>query len=146
MSMFNKDEFLSRSINASLSTSRPPIPEGEDYMASIKSLDIRTPNDKYILDVIWLVDDERAREATGMQEPTVKQSVFLDFKDGMLDTSEGANIGLGRLRHALGQNDASMAWNFNMLMGAAAKLRITQRPDDKKPDVIYNDVANVTNL
>lgn len=146
MSMFNKDEFLSRSINASLSTSRPPIPEGEDYMASIKSLDIRTPNGKYILDVIWAVDDERAREATGIQEPTVKQSVFLDFKDGMLDTSEGANVGLGRLRKALNQNDASVAWNFNMLMGAAAKLRIGIRPDPKNPEILYNDVNGVTEL
>jgi hypothetical protein len=37
--------------------------------------------------------------------------------EGLLDSGEGMNVDLGRLREAVGQNEEGVAWNFSMLLG-----------------------------
>lgn len=142
-SVFNADSFLQSTITAVNATSRPPIPAGE-YNGIIKSVAIRTPKTSVILDINWIVDDESVRKATGVAEPVVRQSIFLDINEqGQLDTSETANLQLGRLRAAVGQN-TSAAWAPSRLEGAMAKISVTQRPNDNDPSIIYNDVKSVT--
>lgn len=143
MSVFDPDEFLQATIEGSNSTSRPPIPEHE-AMGVIEKISIRTPNQSTILDVFWGVDSDEARNATGLDSPSVRQSIFLDIDgNGHLDMSEGMNVQLGRLRKAVGQN-AEGPWSFNNLVGATARIAITQRPDQNDPQTIYNDVKSVT--
>ena len=46
---------------------------------------------------------------------------------GSLDTSKGKNIGLGRLREAVGQNKPGQAFSFQNLPGLMAKITIKHR-------------------
>lgn len=142
MSMFDPDAFMSTNIEGELSTSIPPIPEMEEALLVIKSVDPRVAGkdkDVIVLDVTFVVDEQEAREATGMDEPSVRSGIFLDIlDDGSLDTTEGKNVGLGRLRAAVNQNSAA-AWNPAMLIGQVLRGKITQRPEEDG-DRIFNDV------
>jgi hypothetical protein len=142
-SVFDADSFLQSTITAVTSTARPPIPVGE-YNAMVKSVAIRTPKTSVILDVTWIIDDEAARKATGVAEPTVRQSLFLDINEqGQLDSGDGKNLQLGRLRTAVGQNTTA-AWAPSRLEGAMAKVSVTQRANENDTSIIYNDVKSVT--
>ena len=146
MSVFNKDLFLNTQVTQSLSTSRPAIPEHESRLCC-KSFDIRTPKESVIMDIQWIVDSEEARNATNMDEPTVRQSIFLDLDEsGFLDTREGKNIQLGRLRKALNQNNEGQAWSPSMIVGGVCMGKITQRPNDKDVTSPYNDVEYLTSI
>ena len=46
---------------------------------------------------------------------------------GGLDMSAGKNVGLGRLREAVGKNDPDVAFSFHQLPGAAGKVSVTHR-------------------
>lgn len=141
--MFDTDDFLNQSTEAELSTQFTPVPEGE-YNARADKLDIRTPNDKVILDVTWVIDDDNVREVTGMDNPTVRQSVFLDMTaDGGLDTGKGKNVQLGRLREALGQNKPGEPWSFRNIEGSVARVKVSHREYEGN---IYADVKGVAAL
>lgn len=144
-STFNPDAFMTTTTTESLSTQLLPWPLNDDgYTAAIKSVNIRTAKERQILDVVWTTDDEAVKKATGLPEPTVRQSIFLDLTDsGVLDVSKGKNIQLGRLREALGQNKAGKPWAPAQLIGAVAKLIVSHRMDG---ETTYTDVKSVVAL
>ena len=141
MSVFNPDAFLTQESTESNDTSFAPIPEG-DYTAVIKEIKPRTTSTgKAVMDVVWAIDDQDVREATGLSEPTVRQSIFLDLTDaGGLDFGKGKNVQLGKLREALGQNTPGQAWSPAMLSGNVARVNIKHRIVDQN---IYADVKGV---
>lgn len=137
--MFDPDTFASTPVEGELDTKFTPVPPNE-YTAAITKYDFRTPKDSVIMDVYWSVDDEEAKEATGMEEPTVRQSVFLDVtSEGGLDMGKGKNIQLGRLREALGQNGPD-PWTPDMLVGAVARIKVEHSQHNG------NTHANVTSV
>jgi|SRR6516162_1131119 len=151
MGVFDPTKFLESTTTDAGSTARNPVPAGE-YKATIDDLELRTANTKngerQILRVIWEIHDEGAKEATGLDKVTVRQDIWLDLTPAGndLDYSKGKNIGLGRLREAVGQNNAGEAWNPGMLKGAGpALLVVIERPDERS-DVVYNDVKSVGQL
>lgn len=155
-STFDVNTFANAVVSDSNSTKVNPIPEDE-YPGIIQGpLNERgktgfrtTDKGQVILDVVWEVDSPAAREASGMEHPTVRQSIFLDVTtSGGLDMSKGKNVGLGRLREALGQNKDGQKWTFGSLIGQVAKIKVTQRVvrDDSGEENIYNDVKGVTKL
>ncbi len=80
------------------------------------------------LDIFWLVEDANVKQYLNREEVTVKQGLMLDLTDaGNLDMSKGKNIGLGRLREAVGKNDPSEKFSFAMLPGLSAKISVTHR-------------------
>ena len=135
-----------------MSTSFKPMPEHE-AMAVIADLEIKTGTIKkgdrageqwVMFSVKYEVDSDEAREATNMDTPTVRQALFVDINDdGMLDTSEGRNLGLGRLRAACGQNGDG-PWSPMQLVGCPVMIFISQRVDDDDPEKIYNEVKSTT--
>ena len=144
---FNSDDFLnSQTIDSKLETSFSPIPAGE-YIGMISKLEAKEqPKDDNsgvwtILNITWTVDDARARDATGMQSPTIRDSVFLDIDPDTkkLATGKNKNIGLGRLLEAVGLN-GQPGNPFQMLPGKIAKLQVTAEPDKKDKDRIFNRV------
>ena len=139
MSDFNPDSFMTEEQSGTLDTSFTPIPPAE-YTGIIKDvLANTTPNGAPKLDVIWLIDDEGVREHTGMAEPTCKQTVWLDLNEsGKLEMGANKNVGLGKLRDALGQNDGS-PWSPSMLMGQPARVLI-------EPDKKTGQYSNVTQV
>lgn len=144
--MFNPDDFLQTSVEGEMSTSIPSVDAGE-YQAEI----FKTPKpevkeingeDRVLWNLSWLVMDDAVKTKTGLEKPTVRQTLWLDVTDaGGLDLGEGKNVGLGKLRDALGQNKKGKAWNPSMLMGARATIKVTHAPNEKDPD---NPYANVT--
>lgn len=149
---FDADSFLNSSISGSNSTKVIPCPQGE-FPAVIEKVGARQVQSKdgtetrIVLEVSWLVEDDGAKQATGREQVTVKQGLFLDLlPDGGLDMAEGKNVGLGRLREALGLNDPSAEFSFNMLPGRMAKIAVTHRDDPKDAENKFADVRAVVAL
>lgn len=144
-SLFDPEAFLNTDVEGSCATSFAPIPVGEALLV-IKKVEPKSSGDYAILDVTFIVDSEEAREETGQDEPTVRVGIFLDIDDnGLLDLGKGKNVQLGRLRAAIGQNDGS-AWSPAGMVGETCLGQVTQRPDPKDSERIYNDVKQFTAL
>ena len=124
MTDFNPDQFMTEEQTVINETEYTAIPKG-DYPGVIKDVKAdTTTNGSPLLAVTWLIDSEEVREHTGMEEPTCRQTVWLDLDaNNKLETGANKNIGLGKLRDALGQNDGS-PWSPQMLMGQPAMVFI----------------------
>ena len=147
MSSFNPDDLLNATSTQPMSTELPPVPEG-DYLAMVSKLNIREPKTEGqspILENYWKIDDPKNSAA---HNRTVRQSIFLDMapdgktlKDGPSD-----NIGLGRVRKALGQNNKGQKWNIRMLEGGVARIHVKHRagePGTRWEGRIFDEVDNV---
>jgi hypothetical protein len=137
--------FLDQTIQGANSTTRIPIPVG-DYPCIIKDIAYRTIERKdqpgamsHVLDVVYAIDDANVREVTGLPQPTVRQTCWLDLTDeGKLDMSKGKNVDLGRLREALGLNDPSVPFSFNQLKGQACFVKVVQNPSKDGKETYAN--------
>lgn len=153
MSLFDKETFLSAEVTGANDTTYPTIPPGE-YPAIAKKLDSRQfpgtqdPTKIYTsLDIIWAIDDVGVKEATGLPEPTCRQSIFLDLNEaGQLDMREKKNVQLGRLREALGLNDPEKAFSFAQIAGQPAIVRIEHSPNKNDPENPYSNVTKVAQV
>ena len=130
---FDADIFLNSSVTGANSTKVIPVPMGE-YPGVIEKIMPRQWQSKdgtqtgITLDVIWLVEDQGVKDFVGRPTVTVKQGIMLDTTtDGQLDMSSGKNVGLGRLRAAIGLNDPDRPFSFHQLPGQAAKITVTHR-------------------
>jgi len=137
--------FLSQKVNAALSTKRIAVPAGE-YPARVSKVDYRQmPNKQkpgehfHIYEVTFAIDDENAKAVTGLNEPTVRKSIFLELgPDGLLDTSKGKNVDLGRFREAIGQNDPDKEWGFEDPVGAVCVIQVVNEPSADGQDTYAN--------
>ena len=150
-SLFNAESFLQQSVTGALDTAFPTIPAGE-YPAIVKKIEARQmqntkepeKGDFTVLDIHWGIDDAAAKAETGLDEPTCRQSLFLDLdENGQLDVSPKKNIGLGRLREALGLNNPDKPFSFGDLMNQPALVRVEHKPNANDPE---NPYANVTKV
>jgi len=152
-SHFDPQSFMTQETSDQMDTKFTPIPAGE-YPAMIKGIDARQqpstkdPSEVWtILDVTYAIDDEGVREETGLPEPTIRQSIFLDLNEsGQLDTGKGKNVNLGRLREATGLNQAGQAFSFQQLVGQACIVAVKHNPDKNDPEIIYANVSKVAAL
>jgi hypothetical protein len=150
MSQFDPSVLLDQFITGTLDTKVAPCPEGE-YVAVIDSVNPRPWNSKdgtkagVALDVFWAIDDAGVKAQLGRDKIIVKQGIMLDLDPTgqRLDVSKGKNINLGRLREALGMNDAGTPFSFNMLPGQAAKVKVSHRIDGEE---VYADIKMVTKV
>lgn len=128
---FNADAFMSTEVEGELDTEFTPIPEAE-YQALIKEIKPgTTQKGSTFMEVIWIIDDAAVRELLGQEEPTTRQTVWLDFNEaGALEFGKNKNVSLGRLRDALGQNTGS-PWKPTDLLGQVATVDIKHRLGDK---------------
>jgi len=126
MSSFNPDTFLNTETDSASATNYTPVPEGE-FNASIKAIKPRVLTDgRAVLDVTWTVDDEVARQETGMAEPSVRQTIWLDTTEsGGLDFGKGMNVRLGRAREACNLNRPGQPFGFDMFVGHQVKAAIS---------------------
>lgn len=148
---FNADKFMAGVAGAS-STVVLVCPEGE-YKAFVDD------GEKAIV----FEDGNKARNLsprckvlfaiTGDQEPNrflkrekvlVPLTIWLDLDEAgeELDMAEGKNVGIGRLRRALGQNDG--VWNPQMMKGKGPVIiKVGQRADQNDPNTKYAEVTRV---
>lgn len=130
---FDANAFLDSAISGSNDTKVIPVPVGE-YMGIIEKVSPRQWQSKdgtssgVALDVIWLVEDANVKQYLGRDTVTCKQGIMLDLTpSGAVDNSKGKNIGLGRLREAVGKNNEGEQFSFSMLPGLSAKISVSHR-------------------
>lgn len=148
--MFDAESFLNSSVDATNDTIIIPVPVGE-FLGACEKVEIRnwTKRDDpsvggLALDLVWTVEDEAVKATLGRDKVTVKQGIMLDLTEsGGLDMGKGKNIGLGRLREAVGLNVAGQPFSFNMLPGRMARLSIGHRPDKNDSSIVYAEVKAV---
>jgi hypothetical protein len=145
MSTFDPDLFMNSQTTEANDTTFAPVPVGT-YQAAIAKVEPRLANDKPVLEVTWNINDQTARDATGLETPTVRQTIWLDVNaSGGLDNGRGKNVGLGKLRAALNQNQAGQPWAPGMLIGQPASIQVTHR-NGKEPGQVFAQVGAVTAL
>jgi hypothetical protein len=149
---FDPTSFLMQETSDQMDTQFTPIPAGE-YPALIKKVEARQtqstkdPSEVWtILDITYIIDDQGVREETGLPEPSIRQSLFLDLLDGKLDTGKGKNVNLGRLREAVGLNEPGQAFTFDALVGQACIVSVKHVPAKDDPEIIYANVGKVAAL
>jgi hypothetical protein len=141
-STFDLDSLENAVITESNDTKFVPVPEGE-YPAFVKEKVMKqTPSGRSICELVWSIDSDVAREATGLAEPTVRQALWLDITPhGTLDMGRGKNVQLGKVRDALGLNAPGKPFSFGMLIGQAAVVSVKHRiTDDGTP---FGDVKSI---
>jgi len=141
MSEFNADAFMQTEVEGTGDTDYTPIAEGE-YNGVMKEVKASTtPNGAPLLEITWIIDNEEVRKEQGLDEPTCRQTVWLDINDaGVLEFGKNKNIGLNRLREAVNQNDGT-PWSPNMLVGQPAMVSIKHRLG--KEGQTFTDVKGV---
>ena len=73
------------------------------------------------------LDDQSVRDLLGLDEPTCRQTVWLDIgEQGQLEFGVNKNVALGKLREAFGQNDGK-PWSPLMMMGQPAIVNVKHR-------------------
>lgn len=97
-----------------------------------------------MVDITFSVEDERQKEVTGLKEPTVRMTIFLEIVDGKLDTSKGKNVQLGRVLDAVGLNDGR-DWSWNDLVGRPCMIHVDHVPDER-PGQQGEKFANATKI
>ena len=146
---FDAQSFLDASVSGTNDTKLIPVPIGE-YQAFIDSVEPRPWQSKdgtksgIALDILWSIEDQDVKSFLGRESVKVKQGVMLDLTDsGKLDMSKGKNIGLGRLREAVGHNEAGRPFSFNMLPGSGAKVSVSHRIVN---DDVFAEIKGVAKL
>jgi hypothetical protein len=151
--MFDADKFMQTNITGPSSTTVLICPEGE-FKAVVddgdKAITARSfpgkdgKSDSHQMQVLFSILDDAAKAAVKRDKCLVPMTVWLDVDDnGNLDTSEGRNVGLGRLRKALGQNEG--AWNPPMMKGKGpVMVKVSHRADPKDPSIKYAEVTRVS--
>ena len=152
---FDADKFLNQTLNSPMSTSNIPCPEGE-YKAFVddgdKAISFRdggTDRNGNELSpqcvVLFTILDDNVKVHMNRDKVLVPMNIWLDVKNDNLDLSEGKNVGLGRLRKALDQNDGP--WNPNMMKGKGPLMvKVSQRSDKQDPTIKYAEVVRVAKL
>lgn len=152
--MFNPEDFKGSTTQEQGSTSVTPCPLGE-WVAKIEKVDFRQsqgkkdPSQTYTFaDITYEVDNDEVRRTCDREKVTVRQSLIVDVTpDGKgLDMAKGKNVGLNRVRDAVGQNVAGQPWAPSMLEGKVCKVKVKHRPDENDPTIQYAEVAAVGKL
>ncbi len=147
MSQFDADAFLNQEVDANFESEFTPIPEGE-FEAQISKLAVRTFKDKEtgeekpFLNLSWLITDADVAEETGMEKPTVHQTVFLDFENGALLEGTNKNVMLGKLREIGDLTDNP--FRMTDLEGVSAIVKVKHRiMDDGRPAAEVKQVTEI---
>lgn len=148
--MFSPEQFLDMQVTESNDTKIIPVPVGE-YTAVAEEVKCRQWQSKkdpsmsgLTLDIKWSIDDSAVKELLGRDKVTVNQGIMLDLTDsGGLDMGKGRNVGLGRLREALGLNAPGQPFSFMMVSGRVAKVSVSHRIDGEN---IYAEVKGVAKM
>ena len=130
---FDAQSFLDAAVTTANDTKLIPVPMGE-YTGVIEKIAPRPWQSQdgtqsgVSLDVTWIVEDENVKALLGRTSVTVRQNIMLDVTpEGSMDMSKGKNVGIGRLREAVGKNTPGESFSFAMLPGLMAKIDVKHR-------------------
>jgi hypothetical protein len=145
---FDPNTFLNTTYEEANDTKVMPCPAGE-YLAIADKVDINTWSKRdgsasgIKADIVWEIQDENVKALLSRSKVTSRQTVMLDTTDtGALDLGKGRNIGLGRLREALGLNTPGEPFSFGMIQGRVATVVVSHRSGEN-PEDIYDEIKKV---
>lgn len=149
-SVFDPEAFASQTVNAAMDTELIPVPVGE-YVAQITSFKLRQSPRKdgqgmvTAMDLTCEIDSARHPEVLTTikrDKATVRHGILLDITpQNTLDEAKGKNIGLGRIREAVGQNQAGQPWAPNMLVGQMLRVHVAHTMTNGKPYAEAKEVS-----
>ena len=155
MSTFDPAAFEQMTIDQANETKSTPVPEG-DYVALINSVKVdsleikngaRAGTTVPILRVTYKIDDDTGKlaEELNRDDVLVRQDIWLDVNEsGGLAFGPNQNLGLGRLRDAVGFNKPGKAFSFPMLEGQGpVMIHVTVDTNAETGDS-YNRVPRVS--
>ena len=133
MTTFDPNTFLNMTVEETNDTKIIPCPAGE-YLAVAEKVDIKSwaardgSSSGLKVEILWDIADENVKAMLGRDSVKVQQQQMLDLTDtGNLDMAKGKNVGLGRIREALGLNVAGQPFSFGMIQGRMAKVIVSHR-------------------
>ena len=133
MSEFDPNVFLNQTYDEALDTKLIPCPASE-YLGLADKVDIKKwaakdgSSSGLKVVILWSIEDEGVREFLGRDKVLVPQEQMLDLtEEGGLDFGKGKNVGLGRIREALGLNTPGEPFAFGMIQGRMAKVIVSHR-------------------
>ena len=130
---FDPNTFLNATFTEENDTKVIPFPAGE-YLALAEKVDVKTWSSKdgsssgIKLEILWDIQDDNVKALLGRDTVKCAQQQMLDLTDtGALDMGKGKNVGLGRIREALGLNKPGEPFSFGMIQGRMAKVVVSHR-------------------
>lgn len=143
---FDPNTFLNQTFNEANDTKITPCPAGE-YLAMADKVEVKTwaardgSSSGLKLSILWDIQDENVKALLGRDVVKVPQDQMLDLTDtGELDLGKGRNVGLGRLREALGLNTPGEPFAFGMIQGRLAKVIVSHRPNGED---LYAEIKKI---
>lgn len=135
---FDVDSFMNQEIDANFQSEWTPVPEGEWEAqieeVKVRSYEVKKPDhpdfgqEKPILVLTWAIKDPEVAEETGLENPKVRQDVFLDFSNGVLLEGANKNIDLGKLQE-IGDLKKD-GFRLTDLVGVTAIVSVKHRMDE----------------
>lgn len=148
-STFDPQAFVDMQVSDANDTVLLPVPVGE-YTAVAEKVDVAQWQSKdgskagVKLVIQWSIDDANVKTFMGRDTVLCRQDIMLDTTpQGSLDMGKGKNVGLGKLRAALGKNTPGVAFSFSQIPGSVAKVKVDQRSDPQDAEKIYSEVKGV---
>lgn len=130
---FDPATFLNTTHDEAMDTKVVPCPVGE-FPGLAEKVDIKPwaardgSSSGLKLVIMWDIQDESVKAVTNRDPTRVKQDQMLDLTDaGGLDFAKGKNVGLGRIREALGLNTPGEPFAFSMIQGRMALCKVSHR-------------------
>jgi hypothetical protein len=144
---FDPSTFLNQTFDEALDTKVVPCPVGE-YLALAEKVDIKPwaakdgSSSGLKLEILWDIQDENVKQLLGRDTVRVPQQQMLDLTEtGNLDFGKGKNVGLGRIREALGLNTPGEPFAFSMIQGRMAKVMVSHRAAGED---LYAEIKKIT--
>jgi hypothetical protein len=147
---FNPDTFMEQNVDQPLETEYVLVPQGE-YVAVIddftsdaferidfdykKGPRAGTPGTMTKFTIPFVINDEAVKAELQRDKVVVTKQLILDLdENGALDFGKNRNIDLGRIRAAVGQNNAGEAWSVAKLRGAGPVMVKVVHVDFERKD------------
>lgn len=152
---FDPKKFMEAPLNEG-SVVATPCPEGEweaqivpfsgDEEVSFEEFTSNKNGKTYTKMTVMLeITNPEVTSVTGREPTRVRYQTFLDLTDsGSLDMGNGKNLGLNRLRDAVGLNKSG--FRFSDLMGKSLIANVTHRVDERDSSRVYDEVSKVREL
>lgn len=143
---FDPNTFLNSTYEEANDTKIVPCPAGE-YLAIADKVEVKPwasrdgSSSGLKLAILWDIQSDDAKAIVGRDSVKVPQDQMLDLTDtGALDMGKGRNVGLGRLREALGMNAPGEPFSMGAIQGRMAKVVVSHRPNGED---LYAEIRKV---
>ena len=143
---FDPNTFLNSTYEEANDTKIVPCPAGE-YLAIADKVEVKPwasrdgSSSGLKLAILWDIQSDDVKAIVGRDSVKVPQDQMLDLTDtGALDMGKGRNVGLGRLREALGMNAPGEPFSMGAIQGRMAKVVVSHRPNGED---LYAEIKKV---